>query len=264
MTSFPSKAATAFGQPARLTRSDSLLSPKRVAVLRALNLGDMLLAVPALRALRGAYPRAEITLIGLAWAEDFARRYGAYVNRFLEFPGFPGIAEVPYDVKRTQCFLREQTDYGYDLAIQLHGDGRTSSSFVRKLHAHLTLGPSSPAGDLFDIRTRYREEDPEIMRALAVVKLLSTAVADTHLEFPLRAADLAEVDAVLAGLSNLSRPSSRSIRRLIQRRDDGRGIDSRCSSKLCFGRQRRRSFCSARPRNPVWRPRLARWRAYRL
>ena len=48
---------------------DSLTVPavERIAVLRANRLGDLVLALPALTALRTAYPRAEITLLGAGW-----------------------------------------------------------------------------------------------------------------------------------------------------------------------------------------------------
>ena len=80
---------------------------ERIAVVRALYLGDMVLAVPALRALRSGFPAATITLIGLPWARDFANRFGPYVDDFMELVSFPGIDEVSADPVRTAEFIEE-------------------------------------------------------------------------------------------------------------------------------------------------------------
>jgi len=105
-------------------------TPRRIAVVRMLQLGDMLVAIPALRALRAGFPRAEMTLIGLPWAESFAHHYKGYVDRFVAFPGYPGIAEAPYDAERTNLFLAAQRAHGYDLVVQMHGSGGDSNPFA--------------------------------------------------------------------------------------------------------------------------------------
>src|SRR5436309_10334628 len=73
------------------------LPAPRIAILRALKLGDLLCTVPALRSVRAGLPGAKITLIGLPWARTFVDRYSAYIDDFLEFPGYPGLPEQPVD-----------------------------------------------------------------------------------------------------------------------------------------------------------------------
>jgi len=113
---------------------------RRIAVVRALQLGDMLVAVPALRALRAGYPDAEITLIGLPWAASFAARLDRYVNLFLPFPGWPGIDETPYDEARTEQFIAEARAHDYDLVVQMHGSGGQSNPFALALGGRVTAG----------------------------------------------------------------------------------------------------------------------------
>src|SRR5207248_1148704 len=97
--------------------------PRRVVILRALKLGDLLCAIPAFRALRGALPDAEITLVGLPAAEAFVQRFPEHLDRFYAFPGFPGLPEQPPDVRQWPSFLTALQDEHFDLALQMHGSG---------------------------------------------------------------------------------------------------------------------------------------------
>lgn len=169
------------------------LRPCKIAVLRALHLGDMLLAVPAFRALRMEFPYAEITLIGLPWAASFARRFARYVDRFVKFAGYPGIAEVPVQKERTQQFLAEQQSYGYDLVVQMHGSGRVSDKLALELGGEVTVGyyeARQPAGLTLGIP--YPDDRPEVLRNLGLAQMLGCRHLDPTLEFPLFEEDRAE------------------------------------------------------------------------
>lgn len=176
-------------------------TPSRIAVFRALYLGDLITAVPALRALRRCYPAAEITFIGLPWAASFAQRFHRYIDRFVEFPGYPGINEVAVDEARTSRFLAEERAHGYDLAIQMHGSGESSNPFVLALGAARTAGYYRGEVPLdLTVAAPYPAGGSEVLRNLALVRLLGCDAADTHLEFPLFPADRAEASALLANL----------------------------------------------------------------
>src|SRR5579859_2979987 len=149
------------------------MQPRKIAVLRALQLGDLLLAVPALRAIRAKFPYAEITLIGLPWAASFVHRFSHYIDRFVEFTGYPGIAEVPVNSERSQQFLAEQREYAYDLVIQMHGSGRISDQLALALGGKVTAGyyeQNLPAG--LTLGLPYPDDQPEVLRNLGLAKLL--------------------------------------------------------------------------------------------
>ena len=189
--------------------ASALAAPRRIAIVRALQLGDLLVAVPTLRALRARYPQAEITLIGLPWAASFAQRFARYLDRFVAFPGWPGIAEAPYDAARDATrlnrFLAQQRAYGYDLVIQLHGSGGASNPFALALGGRATVGYAhGQPQEGMTLSAPYPDGEREILRLLGLARLLGCAaedVADTRLEFPLTAADHAEAQALLTPIA---------------------------------------------------------------
>lgn len=116
---------------------------KRIAVVRALYVGDFICAQPALRALKTRFPSAEVTLVALPWIEPFLRRYTC-VDRFLPFPGCRGIREVPYRPEATEAFLQKARTLQFDLAIQMHGAGPEANDLVAGMGARISLGYTPP------------------------------------------------------------------------------------------------------------------------
>lgn len=166
--------------------------PARIVVFRALMLGDLLNAVPALRALRGGFPHARLTLVGLPWARELAARLSC-VDDFIAFPGHADLPEVEAEPGAWPRFLQEVRSRRFDLALQLHGSGRTTNPLVAAFGARRTAGfiardawcPPADAA-LF---TRWPEQGHEIERLLRLIDHLGIARCGTRIEFPLQPGD---------------------------------------------------------------------------
>lgn len=163
-------------------------SPQRIAIVRALpGLGDLLCAVPAFRALRTAFPQAQITLIGLPDARQFAERFGQYLDEWLAFPGYPGIPEGWQTPHRLPAFLAEVQKRSFDLAIQMHGSGIVSNPFTVLLGAKITAGFYLPEHYCPDPEyfLPYPEAEPEVRRHLQLMEFLGIPLQGEDLEFSL-------------------------------------------------------------------------------
>jgi ADP-heptose:LPS heptosyltransferase len=208
------------------------LDPPSIAVFRALHLGDMLCAVPALRALRETLPRTHVTLVGLPWARQFVDRFGAYVDEFVAFPGHPSLPEQPVRQDALPRFYAGLCERQFTLALQLHGSGEVSNGIVSGFGAQAMAGfcrgaPDPPEGNRRK-RSRARRsaedsagarpgaatppwgscdslEDATLLpypdtgtepeRLLALVEQIGAVPAGDHLEFPLDAQDEDELRA---------------------------------------------------------------------
>jgi ADP-heptose:LPS heptosyltransferase len=172
-------------------------STRKIAIFRALQLGDMLCAVPALRALRAAYPNAEMTLLGLPWAASFCKRFDQYVDRFVHFPGHPGLPEQPFDQTRWADFEEIMQNEQFDLILQMQGSGGIVNDMLENLNAGPVAG--------FHSQGSYREKDifieyptgiSEMERHLMMLENLGIPSLSTDLEFPVSIQEIEDLHQI--------------------------------------------------------------------
>lgn len=169
---------------------------KKILVFRALQIGDMLCAIPAIRALHNAYPSAEITLVGLPWAKMLAERFPEYFHSLITFPGYPVFPEQPVDYFAFPDFLKKVQHENFDLALQMHGSGIVSNPLVNLFAAKYvggfyTKNNFCPNKDLF---IEYPGNIHEIKRHLKLIEALGITEYTPDLEFPITEKDIEDFE----------------------------------------------------------------------
>jgi ADP-heptose:LPS heptosyltransferase len=173
--------------------------PQRLVILRALQLGDLLCTVPALRALRAALPGANIVLVGLPWAAGFVARFSQYVDSFREFPGLTGLPEQTQQLSQLPEFLAAMKNEHFDLALQMHGSGSITNPLLVEFGARVNAGYYLP-GELCPDNKRflaYPGHLPEVQVHMQLMEFLGIPSRGADLEFPLADADFQELHVVL-------------------------------------------------------------------
>jgi ADP-heptose:LPS heptosyltransferase len=160
---------------------------QKIAVFRALQLGDMLCSIPAIRALKHSFPDASITLLGLPWAEGFVKKFSRYFSDFILFPGFPGLPEQGFGTEEIIKFIRQVNDQKFDLIIQMQGNGSIVNSLMAllggsRIAGYYKLGAYCPDQDLF---MPYPEKNSEILRHITLMEFLGVPSQGHQLEFPI-------------------------------------------------------------------------------
>lgn len=159
---------------------------RNIAIFRALQLGDMLCVIPAVRAIREAFPQSRITLIGLPWQTGFVKRFHHYFSDFIEFPGWPGLPEREFTIPDVMRFLDEVQRRLFDLVLQMQGEGSIANPMcmlwgAKKVAGLRKEGGYCPDEMLFPVMT---EREHEVIRFLKLAKAVGAPSDNTALEFP--------------------------------------------------------------------------------
>lgn len=154
---------------------------RRIGVLRAGGLGDLLFTLPAIEALAACYPAAEIVLFGNAGAAKLLGARPGAPHRVVELPQIPGVGadeNTARDEAAIEAFVEARRAERYDLIAQMHGGGRYSNPFVNRLGARVTVGTRTEDAASLDRALGYVYYQHEVMRWLEVASLVgATPVA---------------------------------------------------------------------------------------
>ena len=170
---------------------------KKIAVLRCNALGDFIFGLPALEALRVAYPEAEIVYLGKTWHAEFLRERPGPVDRVEVVPLSRGVAapddtQIDEDPQELERFFQRMRSEEFDIAIQMHGGGNYSNPFLKKLNARLTAGLRTEDAVLLDLWVPYRYYQHEILRYLELVSILGARPVSLEPRVVVTDADLEE------------------------------------------------------------------------
>jgi ADP-heptose:LPS heptosyltransferase len=143
---------------------------EKLAVFRGLYLGDLVAATGALRALRRGYPETEITLVSLPWATALAPHL-PYVDRLLPYPGAPGL-DGGGDEEELEEFLARMRAERFDLAVNMHGRGPTSTELIVRFGARMTAGFTGTGitAPPLDVEVPWEAEEHESRKLLLLTE----------------------------------------------------------------------------------------------
>jgi ADP-heptose:LPS heptosyltransferase len=183
---------------------------RRVVVLPAAGIGDLMFALPALHALQAAYPGALISLLGAPWHRAFLSGRPGPVGEVLVVPPGAGPRMGPAagsaspegragvkDDQSPEDFFAAMQARAFDLALQMHGGGHQSNPFVARLGARVTVGLRAPGAVRLDLQVPYVYYQPEVFRLLEVARLVGADPVDIEPRLALTPADRLEADSVL-------------------------------------------------------------------
>ena len=171
-------------------------------MFRGLYLGDLVAAMPALRALRRGYGGAEISLVALPWAAALAPHLAPDVDRFIPYPGAPGLDGGGAGAA-LEGFLREMRTEAFDLALNLHGRGPQSTRLVARFGARHIAAFVGGEGEYpaLDVSVRWDAERHESRKLLLLAEAAGGVPGETP-RLRVREGDHRQAGEILGGAAS--------------------------------------------------------------
>jgi ADP-heptose:LPS heptosyltransferase len=199
-----------------LATSHLLDAPDKIAVLHAKALGDFIVTLPALAAIKETYPHAELVLLAKPWLKKFLAARPSPVDRVISVPVLAGISgtgkvevKVPtrnaahgVDPDEAELFCAAMRAEKFAAVVHMQGDGKTANPFIKKLGTGLTVGIRNPPAEIIDRFIPYVHYQSEVLRHLEIAALVGARTARLEPYIAVTKADeqeIAPVEAMIKG-----------------------------------------------------------------
>jgi ADP-heptose:LPS heptosyltransferase len=147
---------------------EKFINVSRIVVLRGGGLGDLIFAIPAMAALKAAYPGSTLTLLGTPIHKALLGALKSPVDEAVVLPFAEGVRPGEEDTAELDRFFADMRGRNFDLAVQLHGGGRYSNPFLLRLGARHTVGTRTADAASLERTIPYLYYQHEPLRALEV------------------------------------------------------------------------------------------------
>lgn len=192
---------------------------KKILVLRANDLGDFIFSLPAFTALKENYPEAEIYLLGKKWHEEFLKNRKSPIDKVIVIPKIRGVGQtlnITENKKEIENFFLKMEKEKFDLAVQIHGGGKYSNTFIKKIKAKLTIGLKTEEAENLNLTIPYIFYQHEVLRYLEVVSLVGATTSHIVPKINVTEKDLNEAKKMIKKIKKkfiILHPGARDARR---------------------------------------------------
>lgn len=177
-----------------------LVGVAKIAVLRPNAVGDFVFALPALHALKHAYPGAELVFLGKAWHADFLEGRPGPVDRVVVLPPIPGVGAPVHeavDAHAVERFVERMRGERFDIVAQMYGGGRYSNPFVMRFGARLAVGARADGAPALERSVAHVEPANRRLALLEIAALAGATLPWMRRELAVTPADRAAAAQVL-------------------------------------------------------------------
>jgi len=146
----------------------------KIAIVRANALGDFIVTLPAIDAIRHTYPHAETVLLGRPWHQAFLKNGRNAIDRVIVVPRIKGVRdEQPYaSPAEVDTFIRQMQEENFDIVINFQGDGKSVNPLITRFNAAYTVGCVGTGVVPLNRSIPFYYYQSEVVRYLEVAQLI--------------------------------------------------------------------------------------------